>query len=72
MMSDDYVEVTAKLRAVRPKAVLLDVNGQDARGAWVPRSCIHGADDRGLDNIALGEEVTLRMFKWIADREGLI
>jgi hypothetical protein len=66
---DDYVPVTATLRRVTGKAVLLA--GEDGE-CWIPRSCINGADERALDSLSLDEEVTLRMFEWIAEREGLI
>jgi hypothetical protein len=67
-MSDNYVGVTAKLLARRPKAILLE--GENG-GGWIPRSCIHGGDDSALDAIAIGDEVTLRIFEWVANRENL-
>lgn len=71
-MSDEYVGVTAKLRARTAKAVLLDVGDGVSRGAWVPRSCLHGADDSTIDAVAIDDEVTVRVREWIAEREGLI
>lgn len=72
MSGDEYVGVTAKLRARTAKAVLLDVGEGVGRGAWVPRSCLFGPDDSAIDNVAIDSEVTLRVREWIAEREGLI
>lgn len=72
MSGDDYVEVNAILRQRTAKAVLLDVGDGVSRGAWVPRSCLHGADDGTIDNADLESSVTLRVREWIAEREGLI
>lgn len=71
-MSDDYVTVVAKMRARTAKAVLLDVGKDVGRGAWIPRSCINGVDERTLDGAVIDSEVTLRIVEWIAEREGLI
>lgn len=69
---DDYVQVTATLRRVTGKAVLLEVGDSVPRQAWVPRSCIHGRDDSMLDGIRLDNEITLRVFEWKAEAEDLI
>jgi len=71
-VSDNYVGVTAKLKARTAKAVLLDVGDGVSRGAWIPRSCLHGADDSVIDNVAIDDEVTLRVREWFAAREGLL
>jgi hypothetical protein len=68
-MSDTYVTVTATLLDRRPAAVRLDAgNG----GEWVPRSCIHGADECEIDDADIGDEVTLRMFEWVANKKGFV
>lgn len=72
MSGDGYVRVTARLRDLRPKAALLAQGDAVPRGAWIPRSCIHGADDRLLDRVAPGSEITIQIREWIAEREGLI
>ena len=68
-MSDNYVGVTAKVLCVRPKAVLLE--GEGGQG-WIPRSCIHAADDSILGAVGVGDEISVRMFEWIAQKSGLI
>jgi hypothetical protein len=72
MSGHDYVEITATLRLVRPKSVLIETGDAVPLGCWIPRSCIHGADERSLDRIAIGQEITLRVFEWLAVREDLI
>jgi hypothetical protein len=71
-MSDDeqYVAVRGRVKEVRPRAVLFVVGESVERGDWVPRSLIHGADDKALDGKFAGEETTLRMFKWKARELG--
>jgi hypothetical protein len=66
---DEYVGVTAKILARRAKAVLLE---NDNGSGWVPRSTIHGADDSALEAVAIGDEVSLRVFEWKAQDAGLI
>lgn len=71
-MSDSYVGVSVILRRRTAKAVLVSPFADQDESAWIPRSCIHGTDDRVLDAVALGDELTLRMFEWIAERENLL
>ncbi len=68
MPSDEsYTSVNGTIREVRPHAVLFVV-GAAAHGcctqSWVPRSLIHGADERTLDSRFAGEAIGLRIFKW--------
>lgn len=66
MTGDTYVRVSGELEARTPKAVKIS-------GAWIPRSCIHGADERLIDQHEIGgNEIELRMFEWIAERSGLL
>lgn len=71
-MTDEYVTVTAKVRGRSAKAVLLDIGEGVSRGAWIPRSCLFGPDDKALDDAEIGDEITLKVREWIAEREGLI
>ena len=71
-MSDTYVSVSVILRRRTSKAVLVSPTEDRSIEAWIPRSCIHGADERTLDGVDLGDEIMLRMWEWIADRESLI
>jgi hypothetical protein len=69
---DAYVRVVVVLRQIRPRAVLLEWGKGVPRGAWIPRSCIHGGDDLALGKATPGSEVTIQIREWIAQREGLI
>ena len=69
-MSESYVKIDCTLaRNPTEKAVCIDVGGDQH---WIPRSCIHGADERRLDDLAVGDEIELQVFEWIAAKEGLI
>lgn len=68
-MSESYVSVTATLLARSPKAALLK---NDEGQGWVARSCIHGADEGGINAADIGDEITLRMFEWVANDKGLL
>ena len=72
MMSDEYVTVTATVKAKTAKAVLLDVGDEVSRGAWIPRSCLHAASDAKVQDANIGDELELQVREWIAEREDLI
>ena len=63
---DEYVAVLAVLRGYTNKAVRLQV--KDAESAWIPRSCIHGGDDRELDRLELDQEISIRIMEWVAQK----
>lgn len=67
-MSDTYVPITCNFIRLTEKAVLINVEGSDH---WVPRSCIHGADEIRLGDLLYDDEVTLRIFQWLVDRDCL-
>lgn len=80
-MSDprDYVKVQGKARHVRDGSVLFSVGDSVSRGAWIPRSVIHGADDLALrdrrDQINrtganVGTPMMLRIRRWKAEEVG--
>lgn len=69
-MSDDYVTITGTLRAKTKAAVRIET--EDSDPVWIPRSCIHGADDKTIDSTERDEEITLRIFEWKAEAEGLV
>lgn len=49
-MSESYSAITVVLVRVLPKSVL--VRSQSGDEVFVARSCIHGADERGLERVA--------------------
>ena len=70
MTDDDYRIVTATVRGVRPNSFFVD--RPDGRGeVSIPRSLIHGADDRKLDGLFAGEAFTFRLRAWKAEELGL-
>lgn len=71
-MTDNYVDVEVVLKVVRPKSILVMASDGDQNGVWIPRSCINGADEVSLDGTSVPQKMTVRMFEWIAQREGLI
>lgn len=68
---EKYVSVTGAMLAKTEKAVRIQTEATEDP-TWIPRSCIHGADDRRIDATAKGDEITLRIFEWKARAEGLI
>lgn len=69
---DEYVTVTARLKARTAKAVLLNVGEDVERGGWVPRSCLHFISDKSVESAALEDEIELRVIEWVAEDRGLL
>jgi hypothetical protein len=65
-MSETYRTLDATICLIRPKAILVE---SDNHKAWIPRSCIHGGDERRLDALDPGDEVELRVFEWLVEKE---
>lgn len=70
MSGDSYISLTVTMLAKTEKAVRIET--EDSDPAWVPRSCIHGADDKKIEDAERGDEITLRIFQWKAQAEGLV
>ena len=68
-MADNYVEIDCMFVRSTLKAVLIDIGGDEF---WVPRSCIHGGDEIRIPSLDSGDEVTLKIFQWFAEKEGLL
>jgi hypothetical protein len=85
-MSETYRAVTTRFRSIAPsgKAVFVDRPANQPGGAKgeergarpgsqevsIPRSLIHGADDRTFEGLFAGEEVTFRLMDWKAEELG--
>lgn len=69
---EDYVTVTATVKARTAKAILLDVGDDVSRGDWVPRSTLHCSSDSAIDNCEIGDNLTLKIMEWVAEEKGLI
>ena len=70
-MSDDYRTVTTRLRAIRPNSIFVDRPATRGPGeVSIPRSLIHGADDRAIEGHFIGETITFRLAEWKAEELG--
>jgi len=67
---DDYVSVRGRLKDRRANAILFAVGQTVERGDWIPRSLLHGADEITLDTLRIGDEITIRLFRWKAEELG--
>jgi len=73
MEKDDYVRIHCRVeRPPRRDAVMLSVGDSVPRAAWVPRSCLHGADDLTLNKAKAGDKLTLRIREWKAEQCGFL
>jgi hypothetical protein len=68
--SEDYVSIRGRLKDRRTNAILFAVGRAVERGDWIPRSLLHGADEIKLDSQRIGDEITIRMFRWKAEELG--
>lgn len=66
---DPYTTIPCKILTVRPKSV--QIEDEHGNICWVPRSCLHGGDDRLLDD-SEGDDVQLKIRRWFAEKEGLV
>lgn len=70
MSGDDYLTVDATFQRVTDKAVLV-LRASDEEPVWLPRSVVHGADERGLDDHDDGDIITLRVRRWKVETAGM-
>ena len=69
---DNYVFVSGTLKAEpRPKAIFFK-SEESGETSWIPRSLLHAADDKAIDEVAVGSPLTVRVREWFAEKEGLI
>lgn len=66
---DPYVAIGCTIKGVTAKAVKIDPDSGEQ--LWVPRSVIHGAEERLLDG-SVGDPMELRVRRWFAEKEGLV
>lgn len=55
---DPYTKIACKVLKVTPKAV--QIEDESGTECWVPRSCVHGGDDRLLDD-SVGDDIQLKV-----------
>jgi len=68
----DYVQIRARLRAVRPSSILVSRIDRIGHQAWLPRSVLHGGDVLRLEDVARDAEVSIRVMGWKAKEVGLV
>lgn len=66
---DPYTKLNCKVLKISQKAV--QIEDESGTVVWVPRSCVHGGDDRLLDG-AQGDDIQLQVRRWFAEKEGLL
>lgn len=66
---DDYARVPVILMAICRDSIRVR---RGAVATWIPRSLIHGGDDNLLRAMRVGEEMTIRIFRWKALQAGLL
>lgn len=69
-MADSYRTVTCKVAAVRPKAIEVIIDNRKGT-YWIPRSLLHYADDRVMDELIPVVEHTFRVREFKAEELGL-
>lgn len=69
-MSEKYITINCTIKHATFRAVLIAVEGQE--DVWIPRSTIHGASDRELENISFPtRDFNLQVMEWVAKKHGL-
>lgn len=71
-MSEAYITIPVIVRGRTAKGVKLSPVAEPDHAAWIGRSCIHGADDMEIDACKIGDELDVRMFDWVARKEGFV
>lgn len=67
---EDYVRVKGAVMEIRSRSVLFAVGDSVKRGSWIPRSVLHGVDDKALDGRRGPFEIALRIMRWKAEECG--
>lgn len=73
-MDDDdvYANVPLTVHQRRPNAIRVAVEDGEGASIWLPRSVIHGGDNRDVDLARLPQAMTLRVRAWKAKQAGLV
>jgi hypothetical protein len=69
-MSASYRIVTTRFRGISPSGKAVFVDKPIAGETSIPRSLIHGGDDRKFEGSFVGEEITFRLMEWKAEEIG--
>lgn len=73
MSGDSYRLVSSRFRGVSPTGRAIFVDKPVTRGSGevsIPRSLIHGVDERKIADLRKGQEFTFRLMEWKAEEVG--
>lgn len=66
---EKYTRLDGTLKKRTAKAALI---ATDIGEGWVPRSCMHFATDKAIDEMEIDQDGEFQIMEWVAEREGLI
>ena len=67
-MSEEYTKAVVEFKTTSENAVLIAVNDEEF---WIPRSLISYRSDMEVNRLSRGEEFTIELLTWKAERIGL-
>lgn len=70
MNSETYVTIQGVLKRINTNSFIIE--NPDEEECVVGRSCVHGADERRLNQSDIGNEIEIRIFAWLANKEGFV
>jgi len=66
---EKYVEIEGTL--VRKTRAAIRIKTDLAEG-WVPRSCVHFATDKMVDDMGDDEDAQFKIMRWVAEERGFV
>lgn len=72
-MTDSYRTITSRFRGIAPSGKAIFVDRPPSRGkgeCTIPRSLIHGADDRAIEGCFVSDEISIRIMAFKAEELG--
>lgn len=63
-MSDKYVWIQGTLEVRREESIKFN-------GIWIGRNCINGIDNNKINEADIDDEIEIRVFQWLAEKEDL-
>lgn len=70
-MLDKYETIHVNYIKQTSEAVLIYSEYSESE-VWIPRSLIHGADDKKIDKASEDDEIDLRVMDWFCKKNDLI
>lgn len=66
---EKYVDVEGKLKKRTRAAIKIET---DLATGWVPRSCIHFATDKMVDDMDIDDDASFKIMLWVAEDRGFV